>query len=284
MERWRWYPRDLGKAYSMVNQPDFTLRVMKDDNLVWTTRVVIGLPSKATPLLTETMKYITVNPTWNVPQSIVQNEYLPALRQDPTVLARMGLKVVNNRDGSVHISQPPGEANALGRIRFNFPNRFLVYQHDTPDKHLFAHDSRAYSHGCMRVQDPAKYAEVMLGLGRPQDGYTAERIKKMFGTAETDIQFTTPIPVHLTYQSAFVDDDGKLQFRRDVYGLDSRTISAIKTDRAVVEPQAERPKEVASSGSGNSRKQTRQVSFIEQLFGVGSNTPPRAIPQRRVSR
>ena len=93
MERWRWYPRDLGKAYSMVNQPDFTLRVMKNEQMLWTTRVVIGLPSKATPLLTETMKYITVNPTWNVPPSIVNNEYLPALQQDPTVLARMGLKV-----------------------------------------------------------------------------------------------------------------------------------------------------------------------------------------------
>src|SRR5581483_5193292 len=145
--------------------------------------------------------------------------------------------------GSIHISQPPGEANALGRLRFNFPNRFLVYQHDTPEKHLFAHDVRAYSHGCMRVQDPAKYAEVMLGLGKPEEHYTAEGIKRMFGTAETDIQFTTQIPVHLTYQSAFVDDDGKLEFRRDVYGLDSRMIAAIKSERAVVEPKEDRPKE-----------------------------------------
>ena len=104
------------------------------------------------------------------------------------MLARMGLKVVNNRDGSVHIYQPPGEANALGRIRFNFPNRFLVYQHDTPDKHMFAHDMRAYSHGCMRVQDPAKYAEVLFNIARPSENWTAERIKRMFGTGEQDIQ------------------------------------------------------------------------------------------------
>ena len=207
MERWRWYPRDLGQAYSMVNQPDFTLKVVKDGGTVWTTRVVIGKPNMATPLLSETMKYITINPTWNVPPSIVHNEYLPALAQDPTVLARMGLKVVNNRDGSVHIYQPPGENNALGRIRFNFPNRFLVYQHDTPDKHLFAHDVRAYSHGCMRVQDPAKYAEVLFKIARPNENWTADRIKKMFGTAEQDIQLQpTPIWVHLTYQTAFVDD------------------------------------------------------------------------------
>ena len=121
------------------------------------------------------MKYITVNPTWNVPPSIVYNEYLPALQQDPTVLKRMGLKLGAERDGTVHISQPPGEANALGRIRFNFPNKFLVYQHDTPDKHLFAQTKRAYSHGCMRVQDPAKYAEVLLvARACPEEGYTQE--------------------------------------------------------------------------------------------------------------
>jgi murein L,D-transpeptidase YcbB/YkuD len=278
MERWRWYPRDLGQAYSMVNQPDFTLRVVKDGATLWHTRVVIGKPSMATPLLTETMKHITVNPTWNVPPSIVYNEYLPALQQDSTVLARMGLKVVHNRDGTVHIFQPPGEANALGRLRFNFPNRFLVYQHDTPDKHMFAHEMRAYSHGCMRVQDPAKYAEVMLSIARPDDNYTADRIKKMFGTAETNIQFPTPIPVHLTYQSAFVDDDGKLQIRKDVYGIDARTMNAIKSERAVVEPQAERPKEVASGGGGPSSAQRRAMweasqsgfgGFFQSLFGGG---------------
>ena len=285
MERWRWYPRDLGNAYSMVNQPDFTLKVVKDGATLWTTRVVIGKPSMATPLLTETMKYITVNPTWNVPPSIVRNEYLPALAQDPTVLARMGLRVSYNRDGSVHISQPPGAANALGRIRFNFPNRFLVYQHDTPDKHMFKHDVRAYSHGCMRVEDPAKYAEVILGLARPDDGYTAERIKRMYGTTETDIKFPTPIPVHLTYQSAFVDDGGKLQFRNDIYGLDDRMIAALKNERGVVDPQQERAKEVASSSSSGQRRtqtQSRTVSFFEQLFGGGQTFRPS--PPRRVSR
>ena len=248
---------------------------------------MIGKPNMATPLLSETMKYITVNPTWNVPPSIVHNEYLPALAQDPTVLARMGLKVVNNRDGSVHIYQPPGEANALGRIRFNFPNRFLVYQHDTPDKHLFAHDLRAYSHGCMRVQDPAKYAEVLFNIARPNEGWTAERIKKMFGTAEQDIQLQpTPIWVHLTYQSAFVDDAGKLQIRRDVYNLDSRTIAAIKSERAVVEPPQERPKEIASSGTRRAMQQPRTVSFFEQLFGGGQQPYQgnRPTPPRRVAR
>ena len=243
MERWRWYARDLGEAHVVVNQPDFTLKVMHHGAQVWTTRIVIGKPSMATPLLSETMKFITVNPTWHVPPSIVHNEYLPALAQDPTVLSRMGLHV-SYSGGHVSISQPPGPGNALGRIRFNFPNRFLVYQHDTPDKHMFAHEVRAYSHGCMRVQDPAKYAEVLLNIARPQEHWTAERITRMFGHGEQDIQLQpTPIWVHLTYQTAFVDNHGKLQMRRDIYNLDGRTLAAIRSGRGGIETAPERKRE-----------------------------------------
>jgi murein L,D-transpeptidase YcbB/YkuD len=284
MERWRWLPRDLGKAHVMLNIPDYTLRVMNDGKPIWQTRVVVGKPSTATPILTETMKFITVNPTWNVPPSIVQNEYLPALAQDPTVLARMGLKVVNNRDGSVHIYQPPGDNNALGRLRFNFPNRFLVYQHDTPDKHLFKHDKRAYSHGCMRVQDPLKYAEVLLSIVRPGEGYTQERLRRLYGPSEHNIQFPRTIPVHITYQTAFVDDAGQLQVRSDIYGIDSRTSAAIRGERAMVVSARERPA-VASTGGQVKRarapQQPRTVSFFEALFGGGSSDAPQR-PQRRV--
>ena len=246
MERWRWYARDLGDAYSMVNQPDFTLKVVHNGAQVWTTRVVIGKPSMATPLLSETMKTITVNPTWTVPQSIVRNEYLPALAQDPTVLGRMGLRVSYSGNG-VTITQPPGAGNALGRVRFNFRNRFSVFQHDTPDKYYFAHTVRAYSHGCMRVQDPAKYAEVLLNIARPGERWTAGKVQSMYGRGEQDLQLQpTTIWVHLTYQTAFVDDAGKLQFRRDVYGLDGRTIAAIKRERGNIEPAQERQQEIAA--------------------------------------
>jgi len=242
MERWRWLPRDLGRAYVMVNIPDYTLKVMDHGAMVWTTRIVAGQPGeKATPLLSETMKYITVNPTWNVPPSIINNEYLPALAQDPTALDRIGLKLEHNRDGSVHIYQPPGDGNALGRIRFNFPNKFLVYQHDTPDKHLFAKDKRAFSHGCMRVQFPDKYAELLLSISNPKDGYTIEKIHRMYGADERDIRLTTPIPVHLTYQTAFVDDAGHLVIREDVYGRDARLLAALKgEDRRVADVPVER--------------------------------------------
>src|SRR2546429_9891247 len=132
MERWRWYPRDLGSAHVIVNQPDFTLKVMHQGSQVWTTRIVIGKPSMPTPLLSETMKFITVNPTWHVPPSIVHNEYLPALAQDPTVLSRMGLRV-SYSGGGLSVLPAPGPREAVGRVRFNFPHRLLAVQHDNPD-------------------------------------------------------------------------------------------------------------------------------------------------------
>ncbi len=287
MERWRWYPRDLGKAYAIVNLPDFTLRVVHNDAQVWSTRIVIGKPDMPTPLLSETMKYITINPTWNVPPSIVYNEYMPVLQRDPMALERMGLKLVYNRDGSVHIYQPPGEANALGRIRFNFPNRFLVYQHDTPDKHMFAHDVRAYSHGCMRVQDPAKYAEILFNIARPDENWTADKVKRMFGAGEQDIQLPAQIWVLLTYQNAFVDDAGQLQIRRDIYNIDSRTLAAIKSERGMIEPPQERKREqeVVATSQRRPGGATPRVSFFEALFGFGGRPAQgRPVPPRGISR
>ena len=225
LERWRWMPHDLGKTYVMVNLPDYTLRVVNDGKEIWKTKIVDGKPAMPTPIMTAMMKFITINPTWHVPPSIVNNEYLPAMAQDPSVMDRMGLKVDRGQDGTVSIWQPPGDGNALGRIRFNFPNKFLVYQHDTPDKYMFAYEKRDYSHGCMRVFDPPKYAEVLLSLVRPGDHYTVERIKGMYGPNEINIDFPTFIPVHLTYQTAFVDSDGKLEFREDIYGRDRELLA-----------------------------------------------------------
>ncbi|WP_458759930.1 L,D-transpeptidase family protein [Afipia sp. TerB] len=281
MERLRWLPRDpgakaLGDAYVMLNIPDYTLKVMHNGKQVWKTRVVVGKAGKhATPLLTETMKYITVNPTWNVPPSIIYNEYLPALEQDPTVLDRMGLKMSRNADGSIRISQPPGEANALGRIRFNFPNKFLVYQHDTPDKNLFAKETRAYSHGCMRVQNPDQYAATLLGIALPKENYTPEKIRSMYGRGEININLPTPIPVNIVYQTAFVDDAGKLEFRKDIYGRDARMISLLngsgKNLEAVVahsQPTYSRPTNVRIPGESYASNSGPQ-NFFEMLFGGG---------------
>jgi murein L,D-transpeptidase YcbB/YkuD len=305
MERWRWLPRQLGAAslghaYVMLNIPDFTLKVMQNGAQVWTTKVVTGKPGKhATPLLTETMKFITVNPTWNVPPSIIYNEYLPALQQDPTVLDRMGMRLERRRDGTIHISQPPGEANALGRIRFNFPNKFLVYQHDTPDKHLFAKEERAFSHGCMRVQNPDQYAATLLGIVMPNERYSPERIRSMYGRSEIDLKFPTPIPVHLTYQTAFVDEAGKLQMRKDIYGRDATMIALLKNSRnrdlevmvSHAQPNYSRPRDTLPPGvnvASDNSYYSSGPSFFERLFGGPSPlTPPAPVgrrPQQRFTR
>src|SRR5262249_50411356 len=141
--------------------------------------------------------------------------------------------------------------NALGRIRFNFPNRFLVYQHDTPDKYYFAHEVRAYSHGCMRVQDPAKYAEVLLNIARPNEHWTAARITHMFGSGEQNLQLQpTPFGLHPPQQPPSDNTPDKLQPRRDIYNLDSRTLAAIRSARGVSEPTHERRREdLVASGS-----------------------------------
>jgi murein L,D-transpeptidase YcbB/YkuD len=283
MERWRWVPRELGKTYVMVNIADYSLRVMRDGQLVWKTKIVVGKPNLPTPLLTAEMKFITVNPTWNVPPSIIQNEYLPALQQDPQAMERIGLKVEQNADGTVRIYQPPGDRNALGRIRFNFPNKFLVYQHDTPDKQLFAHDKRAYSHGCMRVENPLKYGEVLLSLVLPNEHYTADKLQKMFGGSEININFPNVLPVHITYQSAFVDDDGKLQVRDDVYGRDQRLLAILKgSERKVADIPVVNPKTASTApvrmapGTFGGGSMFSGPSFFDRLFGAAEPPRPRA--------
>lgn len=240
MERWRWYHRDVRKSRVEVNEPDFTLKVIQDGRQIWTSRVVIGKPSMPSPLLAQQMDSISINPTWKVPASIVRNEYLPAEAREPGALARMGFRM-KRVNGEVEITMPPGGQNPLGHIRFNFFNRLTVFQHDTPDQYLFAHVVRAESHGCMRVQDAPKYAEVLAGIVHPEEQWTAEKVKSLYADGvEQEISLGSgPIWIYLTYQTAFVDDAGKLQTRRDLYNLDSRTLAAIKEARAIANPALE---------------------------------------------
>jgi murein L,D-transpeptidase YcbB/YkuD len=279
MERWRWMPHNLGKTYVIVNLPDYTLRVMRQGKQVWIAKIVAGKTTTPTPLISAQMKSITVNPIWNVPASITANEYLPLLQQDPTILQRMGLIVSYNPDGTIHIAQPPGDQNALGRLRFNFPNKFMVYQHDSNQKSLFANERRAESHGCMRVQDPLKYAEVLLSLVRPADGFTQDRIHALFGDNEVEIPFPALLPVHVTYQTAFVDDRGQLEFREDVYGHDEALLAMMKgAERKVADIPIERRESMARrqllampdnalNGWGANGRGFGETNIFTRLFG-----------------
>jgi murein L,D-transpeptidase YcbB/YkuD len=224
LERLRWLPRELGPDYVIVNIADYTLSVFHDGTAMWTTRIVVGEPTTPTPLMSANMTSITFNPIWNVPQSIVEKEYLKAVKDDPETLEQLGIESFRDANGTLHVYQLPGQANALGQIRFNFPNKFEVYQHDTPMKYMFEQATRAFSHGCMRVEDPVAYSQLLLSLGAPGEDHSAARIAGLLASDQTTVGLAKPIPVHLTYQTSFIGPTGALQLRPDIYAYDQRML------------------------------------------------------------
>jgi murein L,D-transpeptidase YcbB/YkuD len=222
MERWRWVPRDLGEKHILVNLPEFMLRVFDGGEVIHQTRVIVGKPETPTPIFSHEMEYLIVNPSWYIPPSILKNEILPGLAADPSYAARRGYEVIR-RGNSISVRQPPGERNALGFIKFMFPNQHSVYLHDTPSRSLFANERRAFSHGCVRVDQPFRLAEFLIG---PQ-GYNEERLRKMIGKGERTIRLQEKVPVHLTYFTLSVDESGRLVRREDLYGHDGKVKTAL---------------------------------------------------------
>ena len=224
MERWRWEPRAQTRDQIEVNIPDFTVKVTFDGMVAHRARVIVGKPDKPTPVFSNRMRFIEVNPYWNVPDSIIKNEMMPKLAADPTYLQRMGYEVSTSRSGKMIVRQPPGERNALGRIKFMFPNEHAVYLHDTPTRGLFNTERRAYSHGCVRVDQPFKFAEIVLGAN---SGWTEDRVKRLIGGKNQTIPLPREIDIHIEYFTAFVDDDGKLRTREDIYGYSRKVRAAL---------------------------------------------------------
>jgi murein L,D-transpeptidase YcbB/YkuD len=220
MEMWRWEPRDMGVERIEINIPDYTLRMMQGDDLVHQARVIVGKPDTPTPIFSNAMKYILVNPIWRVPDSIVRKELAPHLAEDPDYLARRGYQVAEI-GGHMSVSQPPGEGNALGHILFMFPNQHAVYLHDTPLRGLFGMARRAFSHGCVRLDQPMRLAELVMGAG------WSARLQAMIGSTERTVMLPHAIPIHLEYFTEFVDAAGALQEREDVYGITARVAGTI---------------------------------------------------------
>jgi murein L,D-transpeptidase YcbB/YkuD len=239
MERWRWLPRRLGSRYILINIPDFTLAVMEDGQAVMTMRVVVGTPRRRTPVFSGTMTYLVLSPFWQVPASIAKKEILPRLRQDPEYLATHNMKVLQGwgtetreidpqsldwasmtrRNFRYRLRQAPGPENALGRVKFMFPNRYKVYMHDTPSRELFAKPVRAFSHGCVRLENPLALAEYVL-QGDPRWS-RAEILARIARGTEQYVRLPQSIPVHLVYRTAWVNAAGTVQFRPDIYGYDT---------------------------------------------------------------
>jgi murein L,D-transpeptidase YcbB/YkuD len=221
MERWRWLPRDLGRDRVEVDIPNYTVAVLRDGQVTHRARVVVGKPTNPTPIFSNTMKFAVVNPSWYIPPSILKKEILPKLAADPLYLQRLGYEMTVRR-GQVSVRQPPGERNALGHIKFMFPNEHSVYLHDTPSRALFASAKRAFSHGCVRVDDPMAFAQAVLG-----GPWTAARVKSLVGRGERTINLAEPLPIHLEYFTASVGADGRLALRDDIYGYDGAVTRAL---------------------------------------------------------
>jgi L,D-transpeptidase YcbB len=240
MERLRWLPKDLGRRYVFVNQAAYSLQVVDAGHEVWRTNVIVGKPNSQTVAFSDKMETVVFNPSWGVPPSIMKNEMIPRLRRDPGYLDRLGYRVVTGSGKIVHsrsiswwkytdgkvpylILQPPGDDNALGEIKFLFPNAHSIYMHDTPTRDLFKKPVRAFSHGCVRVENPRYFAELLLGIGADD---VAARI-------DAGVSQNTPITretnVHLTYFTAWPAADGRILFYDDMYGRDARMERAFST-------------------------------------------------------
>ncbi|MEJ8571172.1 L,D-transpeptidase family protein [Microbaculum marinum] len=246
MERRRWMVDDLGERYVFVNLADQVLKVVDNGRTIHTARTVVGKPYTRTPVFDEIMQYVVINPDWTVPNSIARNEYLPKLRKSPGALAAQNIHVyagngridpysvdwnaISPSNFRYTLRQDPGPGNALGQIKFMFPNQYNIYIHDTPSKGLFARSSRAFSHGCVRVQDPVELGAVILGT----QGWTAEKIRSVIASGKkTVVNLEEPLPVHVTYLTAWVNKDGTVNFRNDIYNRDKRLREGLQMTRLV---------------------------------------------------
>lgn len=224
MERWRWLPADLGDKYIIVNVPEYRMRVVSNDRVIHDSRVIVGKPNTQTPVFSDQMEHIIVNPSWSIPPSILKNEILPKLAQDPDYAAKLGYQVYRSGK-SISVRQPPGERNALGLIKFMFPNEHAVYLHDTPNRTLFGRDQRALSHGCVRVDQPFRLAEILLA----DQGYDEPRLRSMVGSGERMIKLAKPLPVHLTYFTLKMGENGEIEKITDIYNYDLGLKTALAT-------------------------------------------------------
>jgi murein L,D-transpeptidase YcbB/YkuD len=248
LERWRWLPESLGERYVIVNIAGFELDVVERGESTLQMRVVVGRPYRRTPVFSDTIRYLVLNPSWEVPTRIATQDKLPLIRDNPDYLVSQGYQLlrgwgadeqrvdpasvdwtqVTARDFPYRLRQRPGPLNALGQVKFMFPNEFSVYLHDTPTRELFAEDARAFSSGCIRLQQPLDLAALLLGS---DPRWSRDEIDRVIASGvERTVSLPEPIPVHLLYWTVWVEDDTTLQFRDDIYGRDEPVLRELRED------------------------------------------------------
>jgi murein L,D-transpeptidase YcbB/YkuD len=246
LERWRWLPKDWGRRHITVNIAAFELDVVDEDAVVLSMRVVVGRPFNRTPVLSDTIRYLVLNPYWHVPRNIAVTEVLPKIRRDPSYLARFKLRVfpgsgtdageidpttvdwsaITPAQFPFRLRQDPGPLNALGRVKFVFLNKYNVYLHDTPARPLFEETQRDFSHGCIRIQQPIDLAVYLL---RQDPRWDREALlTALDGRVDLTVPLPQPMPIHLLYWTAWADKDGTIEFRPDIHGRDAPLLTALR--------------------------------------------------------
>ena len=240
LERMRWLPKNLGENYILVNVPEFMMRVYDEDEVKVKMRVIVGKEYNPTPIFSDTLKYIVFRPTWTVPQSIIKEEMIPKLIKNPNHYTSKGFKIY---EGDTEISpksvnwksasdryftfvQQPSSSNALGLVKFIFPNDMSIYLHDTPTDYLFNNEERALSHGCVRVEYPAELATYLL---KDVEGWDEEKVKNALAEGDTKrVDMKTLYHVQIAYLTNWIDEEGNLVIAEDVYGHDKKQLQALK--------------------------------------------------------
>jgi L,D-transpeptidase YcbB len=247
MARWRWQSHVLGKKYVLINIANYNLTAFKDDEMVLNFPVIIGQLKHQTPVFSDSIKYIEINPYWNITPSIAKNEELPNLRKNSRYLTDRHVRLFSSWDGDAteldsttldwqqisparmagfKLRQDPGPWNALGRIKFVFPNKYSIYMHDTPSRNLFSRTKRSFSHGCIRLSNPMALA--LFALENQGKGWTNEQLQSTFDSGKRMvIHLNYPLPIHITYQTSWVDKDGQIHFNRDIYSRDQKLFKAL---------------------------------------------------------
>lgn len=250
LERERWFNTERGKRHILVNIPDFTAKIIDDGKVTFITRSVVGARSsdRVTPEFSDVMEYMVVNPSWFVPRSIVTKEYLPSMQRNPgaaghlVITDRRGRKVnrssinfskYNARNFPYAMHQPPSRSNALGLVKFIFPNKYNIYLHDTPSKSLFARDVRAFSHGCIRLAEPFDFAYALLAAQETDPIGAFQSVLKT--GREARIVLKEPVPVHLIYRTAVTNARGHTEYRADIYGRDAKIWNALSKAGVVLD-------------------------------------------------
>lgn len=294
MEQWRWMPASLGNVYIWVNIPEYTVRVVKNGEIIHAERVIVGKQQTQTPIFSEGMQTVVVHPNWNVPESIKIKELLPRLESGGGLRGDLRMRR-NGREidpddidwsradiRNYEVYQPSGDDNALGELKFLFPNKHSVYLHDTPSKGLFSESTRTFSHGCMRVRNPVRLAELVLAEDK---GWQPSMLKQLMhkGPENNAILLDQKIPVHVTYFTASVDESGSVHYFRDIYGHEKRISLALDGNWSQIDshPDHLAPTKLSDRserrGSRSSRRQETALGEGEQAAGFGVGVPPKPI-------